>query len=392
MNSATQSELPLLIVMAGGTGGHVFPGLAVANEVIKYQWRVEWFGTRDKIEASLVPSHDIPIHFLAVQGVRGKGLVRKLLAPFMLFSAVMQARKLLKSRQPQAVLGMGGFASGPGGIAAWSLGIPVIVHEQNAVFGMTNRWLSKVAKRVLCGFDVRADHLRSIAKAPSKVEFVGNPVRNAFFAIDKAERHHTLSNTEVSTKITFSILIVGGSLGALALNQIVPQVLSNLSSANNYSLRVIHQAGKGKMQPVQKFYDELGATPTLSYEVVEFIDDIPSAFASADIVICRSGALTVAEVAASSSCAIFVPLPIAVDDHQTYNAKSLSDNDAALIIQQHELAQKLEPALFALLQEPQKIGQIGNRARALCIEDATAKVANACVNAVPEKGSPRNET
>ncbi|MBF7072044.1 undecaprenyldiphospho-muramoylpentapeptide beta-N-acetylglucosaminyltransferase [Glaciecola sp. MH2013] len=372
-NNATNQTSPLLFIMAGGTGGHVFPGLAVAKQMLANGWRVEWFGTQDKIEAKLVPANNIVIHFLKVSGVRGKGLIRKLVAPFMLLSAVVHARKVLKERKPDAVLGMGGFASGPGGIAAWTLGIPVIVHEQNAIFGMTNRWLAKIATRVLCGFDVTHEALQQIAKAPSNVEFVGNPVRADFFNINKptaTDNGHP----------TFTILVVGGSLGALALNQKLPKVFVELAS--KYSLKVIHQAGKGKKSPVDKHYKELTASGVaLSYEVVEFIDDMPMAFASADIIICRSGALTVAEVAASSSCAIFVPLPIAVDDHQTYNAKSLSDNQAGILISQSELASKLPTALTELLSKPQSIHALGTRARELCIEDATEKVALACIQA-----------
>jgi UDP-N-acetylglucosamine--N-acetylmuramyl-(pentapeptide) pyrophosphoryl-undecaprenol N-acetylglucosamine transferase len=365
---------PLLVIMAGGTGGHVFPGLALAHEMQSQGWQVAWFGTAEKIEATLVPQHGFPIHFIDVKGVRGKGLITKLSAPFMLLSAVRQARSHLRKLQPKAVLGMGGFASGPGGIAAWTLGIPVLVHEQNAVFGMTNRWLAKIAKRVFCGFDFKT-------KAPNNSVFVGNPVRAEFFDINKQ-----------NAQAPFRLLIVGGSLGALALNQIVPEVLGNL--ANRYPLQVIHQAGKGKAEPVRHAYDSLqhnlgneSESIASSFEVQEFIDDIPSSFASADIIICRAGALTVAEVAASASCAIFVPLPIAVDDHQTYNARSLSDNDAAILIQQKSLSTKLEDSLESLLSDPSKIETIGRKARQLSIQDATQRVAQACIQEGLRKNS-----
>jgi UDP-N-acetylglucosamine--N-acetylmuramyl-(pentapeptide) pyrophosphoryl-undecaprenol N-acetylglucosamine transferase len=362
VSAAEESNIlssPLLVVMAGGTGGHVFPGLAVAHEMTQQGWRVEWFGTADKMEAELVPKHGFKIHFLDVKGVRGKGIVAKLLAPLMLISAVWQARKILKTLQPNAVLGMGGFASGPGGIAAWTLGIPIVIHEQNAVFGMTNKWLAKVAKRVLCGFDVQASAIAN--QSPSNVEFVGNPVRAEFFHAAKVEHADNV----------FRVLIVGGSLGALALNQQVPPVVKQLRQ--KYAISVVHQAGKGKAEPVKSQYTQLDDS------VIEFIDDIPAEFAKADIVICRAGALTVAEVAATESCAIFVPLPIAVDDHQTYNARSLSDNDAAILIQQDKLAQNLYSQLDALLSNPQKIKEMGRKARALCIQDATLKVASAIV-------------
>jgi UDP-N-acetylglucosamine--N-acetylmuramyl-(pentapeptide) pyrophosphoryl-undecaprenol N-acetylglucosamine transferase len=355
---------PLLIVMAGGTGGHVFPGLAVANELVLKGWQVEWFGTADKMEAQVVPKNGFKIHFLNVKGVRGKGIITKLLSPIMLLSTVWQARKLLKALKPQAVLGMGGFASGPGGIAAWTLGIPVIIHEQNAVFGMTNRWLAKVAKRVLCGFDIKASELAN--KSPQNVEFVGNPVRAEFFNVSKTVRSDN----------TFRLLVVGGSLGALALNEFVPSVINQLRE--KHKVTVVHQAGQGKSEPVQSAYAAMPNRQDDAQDtVLEFIDDIPAAFAKADIVICRAGALTVAEVSATQSCAIFVPLPIAVDDHQTYNARSLSDNNAALLIQQSKLAENLYSQLDELLSNPEKITEIGRKAKVLCIQDATLKVASA---------------
>ncbi|AEP30793.1 undecaprenyldiphospho-muramoylpentapeptide beta-N-acetylglucosaminyltransferase [Brumicola nitratireducens] len=357
LKKSNPSRKPLLVVMAGGTGGHVFPGLAVAHEMTKQGWRIEWFGTADKMEADVVPKHGFPIHFLDVKGVRGKGLAAKIFSPFMLISAVWQARKMLKTLQPNAVLGMGGFASGPGGIAAWTLGIPIVIHEQNAVFGMTNKWLAKVAKRVLCGFNVQAS--ANASRSPSNVEFVGNPVRAEFFHAAKTQHADN----------AYRFLIVGGSLGALALNQQIPKVVTQLRQ--KYTISVVHQAGKGKSEPVKAQYTQ----PDDS--VIEFIDDIPAEFAKADIVICRAGALTVAEVAATESCAIFVPLPIAVDDHQTYNARSLSDNDAAILIQQDKLAENLYSQLDALLSNPDKIKEMGRKARALCIQDATLKVASA---------------
>jgi UDP-N-acetylglucosamine--N-acetylmuramyl-(pentapeptide) pyrophosphoryl-undecaprenol N-acetylglucosamine transferase len=375
-SNVLSANRPLLVIMAGGTGGHVFPGLAVANEITHQGWRVEWFGSADKMEAELVPKNGIVIHFLEVKGVRGKGIIAKLYAPSMLISAVWQARKVLKTLHPNVVLGMGGFASGPGGIAAWTLGIPIIIHEQNAVFGLTNKWLARVAKRVLCGFDLTAP---AMAKSSENVEFVGNPVRAEFFNTAKTQRHND----------TFRFLILGGSLGALALNQIIPEVINQLRK--KYAISVVHQAGKGKAQPVQLQYAQLNhkfqeskfaegrEAAQSDNTVLEFIDDIPAQFAQADIVICRAGALTVAEVAATESCAIFVPLPIAVDDHQTYNAKALSDNDAAILIGQDQLADNLYSQLDMLLSNPQKITEMGRKARALCIQDATLNVISVIV-------------
>jgi UDP-N-acetylglucosamine--N-acetylmuramyl-(pentapeptide) pyrophosphoryl-undecaprenol N-acetylglucosamine transferase len=385
-SNVLSANQPLLVIMAGGTGGHVFPGLAVANEITQQGWRVEWFGSADKMEAELVPKNGFVIHFLDVKGVRGKGIIAKLYAPSMLISAVWQARKILKTLHPNVVLGMGGFASGPGGIAAWTLGIPIVIHEQNAVFGLTNKWLARVAKRVLCGFDLTASAMAS--QSPGNVEFVGNPVRAEFFSTIKTQRHND----------TFRFLILGGSLGALALNQTIPEVINQLRK--KYVISVVHQAGRGKAQPVQLQYAQMNhklqesklvegseaeqkiSRPLAAQSdntVLEFIDDIPAQFAQADIVICRAGALTVAEVAATESCAIFVPLPIAVDDHQTYNAKALSDSDAAILIGQDKLANNLYSQLDILLSNPQKITEMGRKARALCIQDATLKVISAIV-------------
>lgn len=381
-STTSKVQQPLLVIMAGGTGGHVFPGLAVAKEMVKQGWRVEWFGTADKMEAQVVPKQGYTIHFLDVRGVRGKGLLAKLRSPFMLISSVLRARKLLQELQANAVLGMGGFASGPGGLAAWILGIPVIIHEQNAVFGMTNRYLAKVAKRVLCGFDIQNSAMAR--RSPQNVEFVGNPVREEFFELAKTERTDA-----------FRILVVGGSLGALALNECIPAVIQKLRQT--YSIQVVHQAGKGKAAPVAKAYAAFATFATIQQSadtkvadqnrVLEFIDDIPTEFANADIVICRAGALTVAEVAATSSCAIFVPLPIAVDDHQTYNARSLSDNKAALLIQQDKLSGNLYSQLNELLSNPQQITDMGCKARSLSIQDATLKVTAAIVQEGLRKAS-----
>jgi UDP-N-acetylglucosamine--N-acetylmuramyl-(pentapeptide) pyrophosphoryl-undecaprenol N-acetylglucosamine transferase len=299
----------------------------------------------------------------------------------MLISAVWQARTILKSLNPNVVLGMGGFASGPGGIAAWILDIPIVIHEQNAIFGMTNKWLAKVAKRVLCGFDMDASVMAS--KSPRNVEFVGNPVRAEFFSVIKTQRNDD----------TFRFLIVGGSLGSVALNKIIPDVINQLR--HKHIIKVVHQAGKGKTEPVQLRYAQLSQKTHKPYKpnkpkenalaeqsentVLEFIDDIPAEFAKSDIVICRAGALTVAEVAATESCAIFVPLPIAVDDHQTYNARSLSDQHAAILIQQDKLTDNLYSQLDDLLSNPEKITEMGRKARSLCIQDATLKVTSAIV-------------
>lgn len=349
--------MPRLLIMAGGTGGHVFPGLAVAKHMKSLDWQVDWMGTADKMEADIVPKHGYCIHFINISGLRGKGFRTKLKTPFRLLNAFLQARTIIKLLKPDAVLGMGGYASGPGGLAAYTLGIPIVVHEQNAVFGMTNKYLSKLAAFTLTGFDLRCS--KQGANHKKNLHFVGNPIREGFFAIEE---------NQINANQATNILIVGGSLGALALNQKVPPVLKKLIL--KFKLAVKHQSGQGKQDEVLKAYSDLP-----NCEVIEFIDDMEAVFAWADIIICRSGALTVAEVAGAGRAAIFVPLPIAVDDHQTANAKSLSDNQAAILLPQSDIEEKLKEHLLALCEHPNHRIQMGKNAHHLAPRNATYKVA-----------------
>ena len=347
-----------IVIMAGGTGGHVFPGVAVADELRDRGWKVNWIGTADRMEAEAVPKAGYPIHFLNIKGVRGKGLVGKLKSPFMLLNAVYQAYRILKRLKPNLVLGMGGYASGPGGIAARLLGIPIVIHEQNAVFGLTNRWLAKVAKRVLCGFDT--SQLKNINNIPSNVEFVGNPVR---------KHENTIGSTAKNE--VFNILVLGGSLGALALNEIVPRAVNSLAS--DYKISVVHQTGKGKSVPVKEAYNN-----TVTSFVNEFIDDVFLALTNADLVICRAGALTVAEISSVGKAAIFVPLPIAVDDHQTYNALSLTNHGAGLLIPQSKLEAQLPSTLRSLIDDQKQLLEMETKSKELSPQFASIKVADIC--------------
>jgi UDP-N-acetylglucosamine--N-acetylmuramyl-(pentapeptide) pyrophosphoryl-undecaprenol N-acetylglucosamine transferase len=350
------TKQPHLLVMAGGTGGHVFPGLAVAKLLAEQGWTVTWLGTAERMEAQLVPKHGFAIEFLDVKGVRGNGIVRKLALPWTLLKAVMQAIKLLRRLKPDVVLGMGGFASGPGGIAARLLGLPLVIHEQNAVVGMTNQWLSKVASRTLQAFPG--------AFGPREFEtVVGNPVRRDVIEAGAAPREFTEH---------LNLLVVGGSLGAAALNEKVPQALAQLGEL---PVTVRHQVGRGNFESVAQRYAELGIE---NAEVSEFIDDMAAAYRWADLVVCRSGALTVSEVAAAGVPAIFVPYPHAVDDHQTKNAYYLVENGAAQLLPQSELnAQRLSAMLIELFaaarREPMAV-----KARELAILDATEQVAQVC--------------
>ncbi len=377
-----------LLVMAGGTGGHVFPGLAVAEQMKAHGWQVEWMGTADRMEAELVPKHGFKIHFIEVQGLRRKGLMTKVFAVLHLIKAVFSAISILRAYRPQVVLGMGGYASGPGGLAAFLLRIPLVVHEQNAVFGMTNRLLCKVAKYCLTGFDF--SHTSDKPEIPQEAIFTGNPIRKDFFNIPPLAltplKQEDVAKNEIAKDIskTLNILIVGGSLGALALNQRLPELLAKARSSfsNNIHLKVKHQAGKGKLNDVEAAYQALNEKAEgldeaqISFEVTEFIDDVVEAFEWSDIVICRAGALTVAEVAASGRPAIFIPLPSAVDDHQTANAKALERKEAGFVVQQASLDEKFLDIFHLLCLNDTTRVSVGNNARLCAHYNASQKIAS----------------
>ena len=343
-----------LLVMAGGTGGHVFPAIAVAQELQQHGWEIRWLGTKDRMEAQLVPKHGIPIEFIQISGLRGKGIKSLLFAPFAILRAVCQARRIIKQYQPNAVLGMGGYVSGPGGIAAKLCGVPVVLHEQNAIAGLTNHWLSKIATRVLQAFP----------NAFPDAEVVGNPVRRDLFQtatpeVRFAERDKTLR-----------ILVVGGSQGARVLNQTVPQVAAKLT-AQGYDIHVRHQVGKGNLAGIEEIYRANG-----NGAATEFIDDMAEAYAWADLVICRSGALTVCELAAVGTSAIFVPFQHK-DRQQFLNAKYLADAGAALIIEQPEFTEeRLLQALTPLLAEREKLLTMALNAKRMATPLSAKRVAD----------------
>lgn len=314
-----------LLVMAGGTGGHVFPGLAVAKKLQQQGWEIRWLGTADRMEAELVPKHGIEIDFIKVKGLRGQGIAKLLKAPFQIVNAIIQARRHMKNWQPDVVLGMGGYVSGPGGIAAWLLGIPVVLHEQNAVAGLTNQWLSKIAKKVFQAFP---------GAFPS-AEVVGNPVRQ-----DVAELPDPALRMQ-AREGAIRILVMGGSQGAQILNRTMPEVLKELGS--DYT--VIHQAGKNNRDEVIHAYGDECAG---SIEVSEFIDDVAQAYAWADLLVCRSGALTVSEVSAAGVAAVFIPF-MHKDRQQALNADHLVECGAARMIEQTDLSvDKLTHTIQAL--------------------------------------------
>ncbi|ASI88995.1 undecaprenyldiphospho-muramoylpentapeptide beta-N-acetylglucosaminyltransferase [Vibrio mediterranei] len=339
-----------LMVMAGGTGGHVFPGLAVAHRLQEQGWEIRWLGTADRMEADLVPKHGIEIDFIKVKGLRGQGVAKLIKAPFQIFSAILQARKHLKKWQPDAVLGMGGYVSGPGGIAAWSMGIPVVLHEQNGVAGLTNQWLSKIAKKVFQAFP----------GAFPNAEVVGNPVRQDL--IDTEEPQQRLEGREGDIRI----LVMGGSQGARILNQTLPPVMAELGSG--YTIR--HQAGKGNSEEVAELYRSNAVD---NADVTEFIDDVAQAYRWADLVICRSGALTVSELAAVGVGAIFIPF-MHKDRQQALNGDHLVHSGAAYMIEQPDLTvEKLAQQVKQL--DRLQLLELAKNARKAAKLDADTRVA-----------------
>lgn len=347
----------LVLIMAGGTGGHVFPALAVADELRRRGVEVAWLGTVAGLEARVVPAANIPFHTLQVSGLRGKGMRSWLMAPLQLFRAFRQAYAQIRELNPHAVLGMGGFTAGPGGVCAWLQHRPLIIHEQNAIPGLTNRLLSFIARRVLVAFPG--------ALPAARAEVVGNPVRAEIAAMPAPEIR--FANRQGPLRL----LILGGSLGALALNQIVPKALARLP---DIECSIWHQTGKQGYEETQAAYQ----AQARDVRVVPFIEDMASAYAWADLVICRAGALTIAELALAGLGAVLVPYPHAVDDHQTHNARYLVERQAAILLPQTELSEdRLATLLADLLPDRGRLQAMAVAARSLAQPQATQAVAEA---------------
>jgi len=344
-----------IMIMAGGTGGHVMPGLAVASSMRARDWRVVWMGNPTGMEATLVPQHGIEMHWVRFGGLRGKGLRTKLLLPLNLLRAFWQSLRELRRARPAIVLGMGGYIAFPGGMMAALLGIPLVVHEQNAVAGLVNKILARVADRVLVAFP---DTLPG-------AQWCGNPVREAIAALASPASRY--AGREGSLRL----LVVGGSLGARALNETVPKALALIDPA--LRPQVTHQSGKAHRHALQAAYDNAG----VQAQLVDFIDDMAQAYAQADLVLCRAGAMTIAELAAAGVPSVLVPFPHAVDDHQTLNARFLSERGAALLVPQTELTAE---RLAGLLREVDRsrLLEMAQRARAAARPNAAAQVADVC--------------
>lgn len=349
-----------VVVMAGGTGGHVFPALAVAESLRARGVRIHWLGTRAGIEAELVPARHFDMTYLDVSGVRGQGLARLLLAPFKIVRAVVAAMHVLRAVEADCVIGLGGYVTGPGGIAARLLGKPLLIHEQNAVAGFTNRQLSRMATRVLEAFP-------GAFPASQKVVCVGNPVRPEIAGLPAPEQRFAARDGALR------VLVMGGSQGAVALNELVPAALAILASQVELDIR--HQAGKKNTEKAAARYRDVG----VKAEILPFINDMAGIYGWADLVICRSGALTVSELAAAGVGSVLIPYPFAVDDHQTANARYLSDAGAALLFSQQGLtAEQLANALRPLMNRPALL-DMAIKARAKAQPESTDTVVAACL-------------
>lgn len=347
-----------VLIMAGGTGGHIFPGLAVASALQKRGIAVRWLGASGGMECDRVPKAGIELDTVEISGLRGKGVMRWVLAPFRLLKAVYQASSVLGKTRPSCVLSFGGYAAGPGGVAAWLKGIPLLVHEQNRIPGLTNRVLSKLAKKVLQAFP-------GTFEAGKKVATVGNPVRDEVLALPAPEQR--LADRSGPLRL----LITGGSQGALTLNRLLPKALADLP--NHADLEIRHQAGKNRSEATQEGYQEAG----VNARVDDFIEDMAGALAWADLVVCRSGALTVSELAATGVAAVLVPFPYAVDDHQTRNGEVLSDVGAAKLLPETTLtASTLSRELAELLSNRPELLRMAQLARSQGIRDAAERVAD----------------
>jgi len=349
-----------VLIMAGGTGGHIFPGLAVAQALREQNIPVRWLGAEGGMETRTVPAAGISLDVVAITGLRGKGLMRWVRMPLMLLRAVWQARRLLEANRPGCAVSFGGYAAAPGGIAAWTKGIPVLVHEQNRIPGLTNRLLMRFARKILQGFP------GTFPKDKAAIDS-GNPVRQQVAAI--AEPKIRLAGRSGPVRV----LVTGGSQGAQVLNTVVPEALKMLSSSTSFEIR--HQAGAKRVDEARQAYTKAG----VDAEILPFISDMAEAYTWADLVICRSGALTVAELAAAGLASVLVPFAFAVDDHQTRNAEYLADEGAAVILPQSSLdPQVMATTLKPLLSDRAVLLSMSISARKKAIPNAAEKVVEAC--------------
>ncbi len=349
-----------IMIMAGGTGGHVFPALAVANELRAQGAEIIWMGTRSGLEAQIVPKAGIQIEWVSISGLRGKGLLSLMLAPFRLLIAMYQALSILMRHRPMVVLGMGGFVAGPGGLMTWLLRKPLLIHEQNAVAGVTNRLLARVATKVITAFP---------GVLPNAVH-LGNPVREEITRLPEPEKR--FENRQGALRL----LVIGGSLGATIFNKVVPAALALLAKERGediQSIDVWHQAGSRNIEEAQSQYQKM----SVEGRVEPFIDDMAAAYAWADVVLCRAGALTVSELAAAGVASILVPYPYAVDDHQTHNANYLVSTGGGKLLPQDQLNAENLCQLIGSLDRVALL-EMAQSARNEAKSDAVQSVASLC--------------
>ena len=359
-----QKPISNVLIMAAGTGGHVFPALAVAEQLRTLGVQVHWLATPAGMEHRLVQPSGIQLYPIDIQGLRGNGIKRLLLAPFKILKATLAAMRIMRTLKIDAVAGFGGYVAGPGGLAARLLGIPLIIHEQNAVAGMTNTQLARLARKVLQAFPETFPN-------SDKVSTTGNPVRQAIVEVATPELRYA------GRSGAFQILVIGGSLGAQALNTQIPAALALLPQA----IQVKHQCGQAQREQTQQQYVQAQqANPQLGIEVVAFIEDMAAAYAQADLIICRAGALTVTEVATVGIPAIFIPLPSAVDDHQTLNAGYLVDAGAAVLCPQASLTPQQLAATLSSLLDRAILLDMAKKSRAKAQPTATATVVAAILS------------
>jgi UDP-N-acetylglucosamine--N-acetylmuramyl-(pentapeptide) pyrophosphoryl-undecaprenol N-acetylglucosamine transferase len=372
-----------ILIMAGGTGGHVFPALSIAEYLKSRGVQVEWLGTRKGLEASVISNTDIPLHYISIAGLRGTSLFKKLLSPFVILLAVIQAMRKVMLIKPGCVLGMGGFVTGPGGLAAWLLRKKLLIHEQNAIAGLTNQLLFPLASTVMEAFPGAFERKREITGnrllksfiKPGNTVVVGNPVRKEI-----ADLGMSRSDEAGATERALRILVIGGSLGAVAINKTIPAMLALMGEEGRPE--VIHQCGNRNLEETRKFYLQHQIQTNGSIQVVPFIEDMAESYNWADIIVARAGAMTVAEIATVGLASILIPYPYAVDDHQTENAGYLERAEAADVIQQDVLdAEKLKQLIEKYSENRSLLQQVSRNARQAGSPDATEKAAMLCMEA-----------
>ena len=360
----------LVMIMAGGTGGHIFPGLAVARALQERGYRIAWLGTKAGLEARLVPEAGIPLHTLAVRGLRGKSFTSVIAGTARLAWSIVQAIVILLRERPAVVIGMGGYVAAPGGLASYLTRRPLFIHEQNAVAGSTNRFLRRLASRVFTAFD-------GAFVGSSKAEWIGNPVRADIVAVGERRSAY-------SPERALRVLVLGGSQGALAINRLLPDVLVEMDNkATSQWMEVWHQVGKAHLDTVTQEYTSRGFSET---RVSAFIEDMATAYAWADVVIARAGALTCSEVTAAACPAVLIPLPNAIDDHQRRNAAFLADAGAAVVLEQADTtARDLAELCIGFTRAPERLSSMMSAARGIAKLDATQRMVRACEEAIGDR-------